>query len=260
PMRQLIQALLSNFAEQVPQGFDYRKASIGNLIIAGGYLENGRALEPVLFLMSKMVDVRGTVRVVVDANLQLGVELADGRHIVSQRLISGKEAPPITQPIRRCYLSDGAKELPRDAVSLPKRNRKLIGEADVICYPPGSLYSSVIANLLPEGVGAAVAARNAPKIYLPSLGTDPEAIGLELADQVAALVAPLQADFEASTGRKAPIGQFLTHVLCDKSHSEKSCRAVTEKHGIPCHRLNLEGAEAGKYDPEKVVEVLISLG
>lgn len=254
PMRTLIQSFLQDFADDAPDGFDYRNASIGNLIIAGGYLSNDRALEPVLFLMSKMVDVRGTVRAVVDENLQLGVELQGGRRVIGQRHITGKEVAPLEARITHAFLSDGAVEIPAADMPLPKRNRKLIAQADVICYPPGSLYSSVIANLLPAGVGRAIAARNVPKLYLPSLGTDPEALGHSLSDQVAALLTPLRAD----AGPNLPAHHFITHVLCDLSWSVEACAEVTAQHGIPCLRLPLIGDRADRYASQRVCEILIS--
>jgi len=205
--------------------------------------------------MSKMVDVRGTVRAIADVNLHLGVELSDGQKIIGQRHISGKEVPPIDSPITRCFLSDGEAELPADEVPLPKRNRKLIEQAEVICYPPGSLYSSVITNLLPSGVGRAVARRRVPKVYMPSLGRDPEALGHDLADQVSAILAPLRKDAGPQTTPRA----LMTHVFCDESWSETQCARVTSRHGIPCHRLPLSRGDAPRYDVDMVSRLLVSL-
>ncbi|MFW2588115.1 GAK system CofD-like protein [Sagittula sp. SSi028] len=252
PMRPLIQTQLDSFLAHATADFDYRYASIGNLILAGGYLSQGRALEPVLFMMSKMVDVRGTVRAIVDETLHLGADLAGGGRVIGQRQISGKEAPPLAQPITRLFLTDGSTET---RVSLPKRNRKAIAEADVLCYPPGSLYSSVIANLLPEGTGSSIAARHVPKVYLPSLGHDPEAIGHDLADQVGALLAPLLAD----AGPEAQPRDMLTHVLCDPSMDAQACAAVTARFGIDCLRLPLAQDAQPRYDTDSVARVLVSL-
>ncbi|SFA98445.1 CofD-related protein, GAK system [Poseidonocella pacifica] len=252
PMRSLIQSLLQSFATKAPAAFDYRNASIGNLILAGGYLSNDRALEPVLFLMSKMVDVRGTVRAVIDANLQLGVDLEDGTRIIGQRLLSGKELAPITSPVARLFLSDGQDEIPAAQFPLPARNERFIARSDLICFPPGSLFSSVVANLLPSGVGRAIAARKVPKVYLPSLGEDPEALGLSLSDQVGALLAPLERD--AGDG-----AELLTHVICDVSRSEAECEAASATHGIPCIRLSLTGDKLDRYDAQKVCDLLVSL-
>lgn len=255
PMRSLIQSFLQDFAARAPKDFDYRNASIGNLIIAGGYLGNDRALEPVLFLMSKMVDVRGTVRSVVDATLHLGVALDDGRLIIGQRKITGKEVAPLDARILRAFLSDGHAEIAPEDMPLPKRNRTLVAQADVICYPPGSLYSSIVANLLPAGVGRAIAARQVPKLYLPSLGHDPESLGHRLCDQVAALLAPLRAD----AGATLPAHQFVSHVLCDSSWDAAECAEVTDQHGIPCVRLPLAGDRPDRYDSARICEILISV-
>ena len=255
PMRSLIQTFLQQFMAHVPPDFDFRNASIGNLILAGGYIMHDRALEPVLFLMSKMVDVRGTVRAVVDANLQLGVELADGRRVIGQRAISGKEVAPLDVAISRAFIADQGRPLAPGDLPLPDRNRRLIDTADVICYPPGSLYSSVIANLLPQGTGQAIVARRVPKLYLPSLGRDPEARGHTLADQVGAILAPLQADSGAASDG------LITHVLCDTAVPADAARAVTDRFGVPCLRLPLAAPDrAGRYDPVRVCEMLVTLG
>ncbi len=256
PMRQLILGYLRHFEKAAPEGLDYRGASIGNLILAGGYLSNGRALEPVLFLMSKMVDVRGTVHPVADVDLQIGADLADGRRVIGQRQMTGKETHPLETRINRLFISDGTEEVPPRMVRLPNRNRDLIRSSDLICYPPGSLFSSVIANLLPVGVGRAVATQAGPKVYIPSLGTDPECHDMSLSDQVAALLAPLQSDL----GQKRAASAFVTHVICDTRVSEADRSAVNRDHGIACHALPLTAEpDAPRYDPEAICTLLISM-
>jgi len=255
PMRQLIVGYLRHFSEAAPDDLDYRNASIGNLILAGGYLDNDRGLEPVLFLMSKMVDVRGTVRPIADVNLQIGAELEDGRRVIGQRQMTGKESAPLGTRILRLFLSDGTGELPADSVRLPKRNQKLIAASDLICYPPGSLYSSVISNLLPAGVGRAIASRTVPKIYVPSLGDDPECHGMRLTDQVAALLDALRCD-----AGPVSTSALLTHVVCDVQTPAKDRDQVSRDHGIPCIGQPLVHAlKPHRYDPEALCELLISL-
>jgi CofD-related protein of GAK system len=65
PMRRLIRNQLGYFRESMPDDFDLRGASTGNLILAGGYLNNHKHLDPIIFLFSKLVNVLGTVRAVV---------------------------------------------------------------------------------------------------------------------------------------------------------------------------------------------------
>lgn len=257
PMRTLILQQLRSFDAHKPDDFDFRRASIGNLILAGGYFTSDHALEPALFLMSKMVAVLGTVRAIADVNLHIGAELADGSRIIGQRQLTGKEAPPLEQPIRRLFLSDGRDELATDAVRLPKRNRRLIERADLICYPPGSLYSSVIANLLPRRVGESVAARAVPKVYVPSLGKDPECIGLEPADQVAALLAALRAD----AGQECSTDRLLNLVLTDEAAmTGRASEAITERFGIPVLTARLAQSDRpDRYDSEALCDALISL-
>ncbi|MBU4380425.1 MAG: YvcK family protein, partial [Proteobacteria bacterium] len=92
--------------------------------------------------------------------------------------------------------------------------RDRIAEADLICYPPGSFFSSVVANLLPSGVGRAVAANACPKVFVPSTGLDPEARDLSVAARAGLLRRHL-------AGSGAPTGSdVLSHVLVDTRNGE----------------------------------------
>jgi len=257
PMRGLVLGQLRAFDRHRPDDFDFAGASVGNLILAGGYMDTDQALEPVLFMMSKMVDVLGTVRSVVDGNLGLGADLADGQRVLGQRELTGKEVAPLTAAITRLFITRDGQELPHDAVKLPKRNRALIEKADLICYPPGSFYTSVLANLLPRDVGRTIAGRRVPKIYVPSLGDDPEAPGMTLSDRVAALLNALRMD----AGPSCASSDLLSAVLCDVAAvSDKEARRCEAEHDLPVLRLPLARAgRPGRYDPETLCDLLVSL-
>lgn len=256
PMRSLILTQIKAFDARRPKDFDLRNASVGNLIVAGGYFANDFNLEPVLFIMSKMVAVLGTVRAIVDDNLHIGAKLENGSVILGQRELTGKEVPPLPCPIQQLFLTNAHNRLPREAVRLPMRNRRLIRKSDVICYAPGSLFSSVIANLLPLGVGATIAERHVPKVYLPSLGTDPECPGMDLADQLEAILSALKIDAPEHVANPA----LVSTILCDETLYTPQIAKRLSRLGVQCVPTLLHKAEnPHQYDPNKVCDALISL-
>ncbi|MFP3427373.1 2-phospho-L-lactate transferase CofD family protein, partial [Pseudoalteromonas sp. SIMBA_162] len=86
-----------------------------------------------------------------------------------QHRITGKEVAPLDSPIARMRLAaaEGDHHVPV-VPELHANNRQLIESAELICFPPGSFSSSVLANLLPKGVGRAVLANPCPKVYIPN--------------------------------------------------------------------------------------------
>ncbi|MCK7612877.1 GAK system CofD-like protein [Roseibium sediminicola] len=255
PMRTLIQNQLGMFHAARPKSFDLRGASIGNLILAGGYLNQNQQLEPIIFLVSKLVGVQGTVRAVTDDNLHLGAELANGDVVIGQHFLTGKEHPPLVSPIRDFFLNRGLKGKDPAHSVFPDRNRSLIGSADLICYAPGSFYTSLVANLLPEGVGKAIARRTVPKVYVPSIGWDPETGDMSLADKVHTLLTYLLKD----AGPDCPAHKLLTCVIVDRSVPEEETLEISAR-GIAVLRLDLVSkVSAPYYDPVPLCEALVSL-
>ncbi|WP_422378092.1 GAK system CofD-like protein [Roseibium sp.] len=255
PMRTLIQNQLGTFRTACPKSFDLRGASIGNLILAGGYLNQNQQLEPIIFLVSKLVGVQGTVRAVADDNLHLGAELANGETVIGQHLLTGKEHAPLISPIKDFFLNQGLKVKNRAEAVFPDRNRSLVQSADLICYAPGSFYTSLVANLLPRGVGQAVASRTVPKVYVPSLGPDPETGELTLPDKVHTLLTYLLRD----AGSSCPVHKLLNFVIVDESVPEEEVQEIRAR-GISILRLNLVSrTSAPYYDPVPLCEALVSL-
>ncbi|MCB1858484.1 MAG: GAK system CofD-like protein [Gammaproteobacteria bacterium] len=260
PMRRLIRTQLGYFQEAMPKGFVLAGASIGNLILTGGYLNNHKHLDPIIFLFSKLVNVQGVVRAVVNNDLHLGADLEDGHRVVGQHLLTGKEAPPLKSPIRRLFLCDDNGELPPSGMpTIRKKTRRLIEKADLICFPPGSYYSSLIAQFLPRGVGAAVAANDNPKIYVPGLGTDPEQIGMTLDQTILKLLEQLRKD----TGQDCPTQRLMNFILMDSKHGNYSSplnRQITESLGIQIIDTDLvTPGSPNRYNPEWLAAALLSL-
>jgi CofD-related protein of GAK system len=259
PMRRIITNHLAFFVALAPADFDLRGASVGNLILTGGYLNQGRDIDAVTFTFSKLVEARGLVRPVVDADLHLRAELEDGRIVFEQHRLAGKEVPPITSPVATLALAQARNPDGLVNVDIDSGTRRFIAQAELICFPVGSFYTSVIACLLPRGIGGAVAEAGCPKLYIPNCGADPEQIGLPPAAAVERLLAYLRRSGAAS----APTDRLLDFVLVD---SERG----TYVGGVDLARIRDFGVEvidaplvtaesAPTLDARRLVEVLLSL-
>ncbi|MFW5488628.1 MAG: GAK system CofD-like protein [Desulfovibrio sp.] len=216
PMRKIIRSHLGFFREAMPADFDLRGASIGNLILAGGFFNYNRHIDPVIYLFTMLVKARGEVRATLNGNLHLAVELEDGTTIIGQHLVTGKEVTPLDQPIQRAFISSETERPVPVAAPIRSKIRKLIRKAELICYPLGSFYSSVVANLLPDGVGDAVAENLCPKVYVPNMGHDPEQYGMSVADSVRTLLHYLKhgcSDERSTT-------ELLNYVLVDSENGD----------------------------------------
>ncbi|SCA54774.1 conserved hypothetical protein [Candidatus Terasakiella magnetica] len=259
PMRRLIRTHLSMFLEHMPVGFDLKGASIGNLILAAGYLNHRHQLDPVIFMFSKLVNVLGQVTPIVNDTMHLAVKLENGEMVYGQHMITGKEVEGLTSPIKEFFLVDSLKKPVKAQANLQKKKKKMINEADLICYPPGSFYSSLLANLLPKGVGSAVAETKCPKIYAPSLGQDPERIGLSLDQTIFKLLETLKND----VGIDCPASSLLTHVFIDSENGDNlksATKARLKAEGIDIIDTRLVSPHtAPYYDPQLLVMALLSL-
>lgn len=260
PMRSLITNYLGYFIEQVPEGFDFRGASIGNLILTGGYLNHDRSLDPIAYLFSELVSVRGVVRTITDEDSHLRVQLSTGERIVGQHLIAGKEVPPLNRKIKKIDLVSRSDPDSRAESRLRKQGRRLIQSAELIVYPPGSFYSSLSANLLPKGVGQAILKNPAPKVYVPNLGDDPEQFGMSLGEQVSRIIAMVKADKTQRSSSANPIDILLTDSRLQSDITGRILKDLDQL-GIQVVDLDLQSENGTNlsYDPLKLAEALLSL-
>lgn len=259
PMRLVISTHFQEFMERMPMDFDLRGANLGNIILAAGYLAHQRHFEPVLRLFSQLLHVRGRVYPVVNEDLHLAVRLVDGSVIVGQHKITGKEAAPIARRIDDIWTVRGLDDPVPVKATLHRKMRLLIGEAELICYPIGSFYTSVAANLLVNGVGTAVSVRKCPKVYVPNTLPDPESLGLSVADQVERLAALMRCDVESDI----PLHHFVSSVLIDSANGlypgglerARLCELGVEI--VDCSLVTCDGSH--RVDPQKLVQALLRL-
>lgn len=188
PMHGVITRHLSAFLALMPPAMDLAGASIGNLVLTSGYLSLDRRLEPVVTSFSRMVGARGLVRPVADACAHLCVRLENGEIINGQHRFTGKAGAAVSSPIRDMWLTASLEDPAPVGVTAHPGLAGAVRRADLICYPVGSFFSSVMANLLPSGVCAAIRQAACPKVFIPNLGADPELFGLTVRDQVAFLL------------------------------------------------------------------------
>ncbi|PSN13748.1 hypothetical protein C7271_22260 [filamentous cyanobacterium CCP5] len=134
--------------------------SFGNLFLTAMNEVTGN-LEQAIAACSKVLAIRGEVLPATLSDVQLWAELSDGRRITGESKIA--EA-------RGQIIRIGCD--PADPPALP-RALKAIQEADYIVMGPGSLYTSIIPNLLVPELVEEIATCPAPRIYVCNIMTEP---------------------------------------------------------------------------------------
>jgi len=156
-------------------GRGLRGHSFGNLFLAALSHVTGDFTEAVR-LSSQVLAIRGRIFPSTPHNVTLEAVMEDGRVVAGETRIarSGKR-------IRRVRL------VPRRVRPLPEV-LQAIAQADLILIGPGSLYTSIIPNLLVAGVAEAIEKSPAICVYIANLMTQPgETQGYSVADHVRAI-------------------------------------------------------------------------
>lgn len=153
--------------------------AFGNLLLAA---LNGisDSFDQAVARMSDVLAITGRILPVTNANVTLEATFENGTSVRGEsRIFSFKKA-------QNCRIRE-VRLLPELSPALPAA-LEAIRQADVVLLGPGSLYTSVIPNLLVDGISDAIRNSRALKIYVCNIMTqDGETEGMTASDHVSAL-------------------------------------------------------------------------
>ena len=149
--------------------------NFGNLFLAALTHVTGDFAEAVR-VSAKVLAIRGRIFPSTLSNVHLVATLSNGKRVQGETRISQSKLP-----IRKIELT------PRRVRPLPTAVEAL-EEADLIVMGPGSLYTSVIPNLLIPEIARAIVRSKAPRVYIANLMTQPgETTHYSLSDHLRAI-------------------------------------------------------------------------
>jgi uncharacterized cofD-like protein len=169
--------------------------ALGNIVLAALAQQTGSFLKAVDAL-ADMLNLGGRVLPVTESNAQLKAELATGETRYGETNIVAARSR-----IRRIGFD-------RDIRPMPEAIRELVN-ADVVVVGPGSLYTSILPNLLVTGVASSISGLTAVRVCVANLMTQPgETDGYSLEDHLEAIREHTNADlFDYVLVNGSPIPQ-----------------------------------------------------
>jgi len=172
------EALLSRlFQHRFQKGSGLEGHSFGNLFLAALTSITGDFAEAVR-LSSEILLTRGRIYPATTSNVELEALMEDETRVRGETRITASKGK-----IRELFL------IPPDAEPLPQ-TLEAIAHADLITIGPGSLFTSLIPNLLVRGIARAIIESSAIKVFICNLMTQAnESLGLSAADHIRALTA-----------------------------------------------------------------------
>lgn len=183
-------AALANDEALITKLFQYRFAagagldghSFGNLFIAAMVGITGN-FERAIVESGRVLAIQGRIMPSTLENVTLYADLrmAQADQVLVRRVEGESVIPEQGWPIERVYLK------PDEPPAYPGAVRAIL-DADMIIIGPGSLYTSILPNLLVPDIARAIRASRAVKVYVCNVATQPgETDGFSVEDHLRAL-------------------------------------------------------------------------
>lgn len=238
-------AALADDDDIVTQLFQYRFKtgeglgghSFGNLFITAMTAICGDMITAIRE-SSKVLLIRGKVIPATTDDMRLVAKMEDGSYVKGESQIpeSGKKIVELSCEPKICKPSNDVIEA--------------INSADLIILGPGSLYTSIIPNLLVEGISKAIQNAKAKKIYVCNIMTQPgETDNYSASDHVKALFAHMKKCGVTETEKP-----LIDAVLINNQLPNNLAKKYEEKDSLP---VEIDAAEIKKLGLEVAASKLI---
>ena len=229
--------------------------SFGNLLLAALYGISD-SFDQAVARMSQVLAISGRVLPVTNANVDIEAVFENGTRVLGESKIFQFKKE---QDCRVAHV----RLLPGHPPALPE-TLEAIESAELILLGPGSLYTSVIPNLLVDGVAEAISQSDALKIYVCNIMTqDGETEDMTAADHVEALMEHGLGNLDICLCNNATVAPELL-----ERYREEDARPIVIDHDRLA-RLGVEvverplttpvGARYARHEPELLAKAVLEL-
>lgn len=241
----------SLFQHRFRKGNELSGHALGNLLLAAMTNITGDFVSGIRE-MSKVLNVKGKVLPAANRGIILHAELEDGTVVTGESKI-----PDANKKIKRVFLS------PPDVEPLSETLDE-INNADIIVIGPGSLYTSILPNLLVKKIGQQLCHSKAKKLYVCNVMTQAgETIGFSASDHVKVLYDHLKCAFLDSiiVNDAALPTEILQRYKVENAEPVQYDREKLLTYGLEIINKDLVQINNGvvRHDTEKIASVIYSL-
>jgi uncharacterized cofD-like protein len=239
------------FAHRFRKGDALEGHNLGNLFVAA-LTEITGDFSQAIQLSSKILATRGRIYPATSTNTTLVARMDDGSLVRGETNITASR-----KSIAELTLD------PENAAPLPE-TLEAIEHADLITVGPGSLYTSLITNLLVQGIPTALASARGVRVYICNLMTQPnESLGLTASQHIERIYEHARAPlFDYALVNTAPFApETLARYAAQGASPIEADIDRIEAMGVHCIAGNFacEG-DLVRHAPDRVTDALLKLG
>src|SRR5882724_5358233 len=201
---------------------------------------------------SEILATRGHILPATSANVQLEAIMDDGSHVLGETNINASQRRIVELQM-----------VPADPEPLPQA-LAAIAAADVITMGPGSLFTSLVPNLLVRGVADAIANSPAVKVYICNLMTEAnESLNMRASDHIKALYAHAAGHkiFDYALVNCAPVSAQMKERYAEEQAEQVECdTAAIDQLGVQCIPGNfIEESHFARHATDRLCRELLRL-